>query len=93
MSELIDNRLDDIREIYDELATTNKIDPATKKLIQEFLEEMKKKEKYIEKDTEVIYKTFRAYSEHRVKILIYNNADKISKDLTILLDNSKNNIE
>ena len=93
MSELIDNRLDDIREIYDELATTNKIEPATKKLIQEFLEEMDKNEKYIERDTGVSYKTFRAYGEHRVKILIYNNADKISKDLTILLDNSKNNTE
>ena len=36
-------------------------------------------------------KNFRTYKEHKVKILIYNNLDKISKDLAIILDNQIDN--
>ena len=81
MTELIDERLENIREIYEELSDTKKIDDKTKKLIQEFLEQMDNTDKYIEQSTGVTYKNFRAYKEHKVKILIYNNLDKISKDL------------
>jgi len=81
MSELIDERLENIREIYEELTDTKKIDDKTKKLIQEFLKKMDDTDKYTEQSTGITYKNFRAYKEHKVKILIYNNLDKISKDL------------
>ena len=86
MNELIDERLGDIKDIYDELNDINKIDTKTKKLIQDFLHKMNNEEKYTEIETGTIYKNFRAYKEHKIKILIYNNFDKISKDLTIILN-------
>jgi hypothetical protein len=93
--ELVDERLENIREIYEELSETKKLDTRTKKLIQDFLEKMNDKTKYIE-DNGISYKNFRAYKEHKVKILIYNNSDKISKDLAIILEEplniNKNNI-
>ena len=86
MSELIDERLGNIKEIYEELNETNKIDTKTKKLIQDFLIKMNDENKYIEESSGKIYKNFRAYKEHKVKILIYNNLDKITKDLAIILE-------
>ena len=90
LKELIDERVSNLREIYEELATTNKIDDKTKYLIQQFLKKMDNDEKYIEECSGLTYKNFRAYKEQKVKILIYNNSDKISKDLAIILDDSFN---
>ena len=87
--ELVDERLENIREIYEELSETKKLDTKTKKLIQDFLEKMNDKTRYIE-DNGISYKNFRAYKEHKVKILIYNNSDKISKDLAIILEEPLN---
>jgi hypothetical protein len=84
--DLVAERLENIREIYEELSTTNKINDSTKKLIKEFLNKMTNEDKYIEDSEGTTYKNFRTYKEHRVKILIYNNTDKISKDLAIILD-------
>ena len=89
--ELVGERLDNIREIYEELTTTNKINHQTKKLIREFLDKMTHEDKYTEDTEGTTYKNFRSYKEHRVKILIYNNLDKISKDLAIILDKSLDN--
>jgi hypothetical protein len=50
-------------------------------------------EKYIEECSGLTYKNFRAYKEQKVKILIYNNSDKISKDLAIILDDSFNELD
>ena len=47
---------------------------------------MTNEDKYIESDTGITYKNYKSYKEYKVKILIYNNFDKISKDLTIVLD-------
>ena len=87
---------ENIREIYEELSETKKLDTRTKKLdtrtkklIQDFLEKMNDKTRYIE-DNGISYKNFRAYKEHKVKILIYNNSDKISKDLAIILEEPLN---
>ncbi len=46
--ELIDERLGNIKEIYEELNETNKIDPNTKKLIQDFMDKMDDDSKYID---------------------------------------------
>jgi hypothetical protein len=87
MTELIDERLGNIREIYEELSETNKIDNKTKTIIQDFLEQMDDTDKFID-DSGITYKNYRTYREHKVKILIYNNTDKITQDLAIVLDGS-----
>jgi len=87
MTELIDERLENIREIYEELSETNKIDNKTKTIIQDFLEQMDATDKFTD-DSGITYKNYRTYREHKVKILIYNNTDKITQDLAIVLDGS-----
>jgi hypothetical protein len=89
--DLVSERLENIREIYEELSETSKINDSTKKLIKEFLDKMTNEEKYTEDTENTTYKNFRTYKEHKVKILIYNNLDKISKNLAIILDKPFNN--
>jgi len=90
--DLVSERLENIREIYEELSETSKINDSTKKLIKEFLDKMIDEEKYIEDTENTTYKNFRSYKEHKVKILIYNNMDKISQDLAIILEKPFENI-
>ena len=88
MTELINERLEDIKEIYEELSATDKIDEKTKNIIQDFFKQIENNEKFIDEDSGITYKNYRAYREHKVKILIYNNSDKMTKDLAIVLDES-----
>lgn len=53
---------------------------------------MTTEDKYISMENDRSYKNFRTYKEYKVKILIYNNFDKISKDLAIILDKPFSNI-
>jgi hypothetical protein len=81
---------ENIKEIYDELSTTNKIDNSTKKLIQDFLNKMEDEEKHTDDADGTTYSNFKSYKQQKVKILIYNNVDKISCDLAVILDNTPN---
>jgi hypothetical protein len=90
MTEFIDERLGNIRELYEELSKTDKIDNKTKTIIQDFLEQMDATDKFID-ESGITYKNYRTYKEHKVKILIYNNTDKITQDLAIVLDDSFKN--
>ena len=82
LSDLIDERFQDIKDIYEEFNTTNKLDDYTKKKIEDFIDSMDKDEKF-KYDTKV-YKNYREYKKQAIKILIYDNFDKIIKDLTVL---------
>ena len=91
ISDLVDERLDNIKEIYDELSTTNKLDTNTKKLIQDFLNKIEdENNKHIDEYDKITYPNFKSYKEQKVKILIYNNVDRISRDLAVILDNTSN---
>lgn len=93
MSEFIDERLGNIKEIYEELDGTNKLDPQTKKLIQDFFDQMNDESKYVDQISGKTWKNFRTFKEHNVKILIYNNSDQNTKDLAIILGDTKNDID
>ena len=90
INELVDERLENIKEIYDELSTTNKLDSNTKKLIQDFLNQMEDDKKHTDDADGSTYLNFKSYKQQKVKILIYNNVDKISCDLAVILDNTVN---
>jgi hypothetical protein len=99
LEEIIMNRSIDIEAIYDELSDANKIDKKTKKIIQDFLDKMEENEKPFFDDTNTKFENFRSYKSHKVKILLYNNHDKITKDIQLLIsentekeDSQKNNI-
>lgn len=94
MSEFIDERLGNIKEIFEELDETNKIDPQTKKLINDFFTQMDDDEsKYTDQSSGKTWKNFRTFKEHNVKVLVYNNSDQNTKDLAIILGDKKINTD
>jgi hypothetical protein len=90
LDNVINNRVMDIEAIYDEIKTANKINDKTKKLIQDFLDKMENKETPFY-DNETKYDNFKSYKTNRIKILLYNNQDKITKDIAIMISNDDNN--
>ena len=90
-SDLLDNlimyRMMDLEEIYDELSSANKIDSKTKKLIQEFLDKMENEDIFVYDTVE--YPNYKSYKMNNIKILLYNNQDKITKDIAFLIGDIK----
>jgi hypothetical protein len=83
LDELFLYRILDLEAIYSELSNANKIDNRTKKIIQDFLDKLDDKSVYVEES--VKYADFKAYKQSMIKVLLYNNQDKITKDLASLL--------
>lgn len=85
LDDVVTHRITDIEEIYDELDSANKIDPKTKKIIQDFLDKIGNQETpYIYNETK--YENYRSYKINNIKILLYNNQDKITKDIALLVN-------
>ena len=92
LEDVVAHRVTDIEAIYDELQTANKIDAKTKKLIQDFLDRMGNDDAPFF-DNEVKYDNFKSYKINNIKILLYNNQDKITKDIALLIsDNAVDNV-
>jgi len=83
LDDVLTFRMIDIETIYDELSTANKIDSKTKKLIQEFLNKMDNEEPFSYGDVE--YPNYKSYKMNNIKILLYNNRDKMTKDIALLI--------
>jgi hypothetical protein len=83
LDDLVANRMMDIEAIYDELSSANKIDVKTKEVIQKFLNKMEDKDTYV--NDEVEYASFKSYKMNNIKIFLYNNQDKITKDIALLI--------
>ena len=82
LNDIINNRITDIEEIYDELSTTNKINEETKNLITKFLEKIQNDDaKFVDENENIIYDNYKSYKSNKIKILIYNNNQKISNEL------------
>ena len=93
---LLDNlimvRLTDIEAIYDELKTANKIDDRTKRIIQNFLDKMENTETpVIEND--VKYENYKSFKIDNIKILLYNNQDKITKNIALLISDDTTELQ
>jgi hypothetical protein len=84
-SDLIDNRVMDIEAIYDQLATANKIDDRTKEIIQTFLDKIQNyDEKFNNRENNQVFPNYKDYKINQIKILLYNNQDKITKDISLV---------
>ena len=82
--DVVSHRVTDIEAIYDELQTANKIDQKTKKLIQDFLDKISNEDTpFFDNDTK--YQNYKTYKINNIKILLYNNQDKITKDIALLI--------
>jgi hypothetical protein len=84
LEDVIMNRVMDIETIYDELQSANKINEKTKKLIQDFLDKMANNDEPFF-DNETKYENFKSYKTNNIKILLYNNQDRITKDIALLI--------
>jgi hypothetical protein len=89
LDDLMTYRIMDLEAIYDELSTANKIDSKTKKLIQTFLDKMENEEPFLYGEIE--YPNYKSYKMNNIKILLYNNQDKITKDIALLIGDNKEN--
>jgi len=86
LNELISNRVIVIEEIYDELSLTNKIGDYTKQKIKDFLIKINEDNKpFIDENEEIKYSNYKDYKINKIKILLYNNQDKITKDIASLI--------
>jgi hypothetical protein len=92
LEDLVANRIMDLEAIYDEFATASKIDEKTKQLIQTFLEKLEETDVRFTDDA-AVYSSYRDFKKHRIKILLYDNHDKISKDIALLIGDRISSLE
>ena len=85
LDDIISNRVTDIQDIYDEYKTTNKIEEKTKKVIQDFLDKMENQQEPFY-DNETKYDNFKTFKTDKIKILLYNNQEKMTNDIATMID-------
>ena len=84
LNDLINNRVMDIEEIYNELSEANKINIEIKTKIKNFLEKIQNEEnKFTDHNENITYDNYKDYKINKIKILLYNNNDKITKDIAL----------
>jgi hypothetical protein len=92
LNDLVTYRITNIEEIYDKLSIKNKIDDRTKELIQKMLDKIHDEDlPYYDYDEEVKYTNYKSYKMNNIKILLYNNHDKMTKDISTLFSNDSVN--
>jgi len=88
LGDLINHSVFDIEAIYDELSEANKIDDYTKNIIQKFLDKIQDENTpFLDQEEEQNYDNYKKYKIDKIKILLYNNQDKITKDIALLISN------
>ncbi len=86
---LIDIRMYDLETIYDELLEKNKLDDKTKDIIEKFINKLNDdKSKYTDEEGH-IHETYKNYKINEIKLILYNNQDKIINDISLLLTTSE----
>jgi hypothetical protein len=90
LNDIVTYRITDIEEMYDELTLTNKIDDRTKELIQQMLAKIHDENiPFYDYNEEIKYSNYKSYKMNNIKILLYNNHDKMTKDIAMLFSNEK----
>ena len=85
LNSLIDCRVSDIEIIYNELVENNKLDKNTKDMVEKFINRINNDNfKYNDYDG-VQHETYKHHKINEVKVLLYNNQDKITNDISLIL--------
>jgi len=85
LNSLINYRLDDLEVIYNDLLVKNKLDEKTKECIEKFINKINYDEnKYIDYDGKQ-HENYKQYKINEIKVLLFNNHDKITNDISLLL--------
>jgi hypothetical protein len=88
LNSLIGYRLDDLEVIYNDLIERNKLDENTKDIIEKFINKINyDQSRYTDYDGKE-HDNYKEYKINEVKILLYNNQDKITNDISLLLTTS-----
>ena len=85
MNTLVDGKLFDLDVIYNDLLEKNKIDEKTKNCIEDFINRIHNND---EKFTDIDGKQHEDYKHYKIseiKLLLFNNQDKITNDISLLL--------
>ncbi len=85
MNSLVDGKLFDLDIIYNDLLEKNKIDEKTKNCIEDFVNRIQYND---EKFTDIEGKehpNYKHYKISEIKLLLFNNQDKITNDISLLL--------
>jgi hypothetical protein len=85
LNSLINYRLDDLEVIYNDLIEDNKLDEKTKDIIEKFVNKINYSDsKFTDSDGKE-HETYKQYKINEIKVLLYNNQDKITNDISLLL--------
>lgn len=85
LNSLVDFRMGDLEVIYNEFLENNKIDERTKNCIENFINRINyNTDKYLNTDG-VEHENYKQYKINEIKILLFNNQDKITNDISLLL--------
>jgi hypothetical protein len=94
IADIIDYRIYNLSEIYDEMENGNKIDARTKAVLQRFMDRCDSEDPF-EDDHGIKYPNYKEYKKDCVKILLYNNHERITKDIASLIQDpeSEDNVQ
>jgi hypothetical protein len=89
LKDLIYDRVNDIEVIFNEISNSSKIDDKMKSIIQKFLDKIHDDElKFKDENENKTFDNYFEYKKDKIIILLYNNQDKITKDITLLFAKS-----
>jgi len=88
LNKLVANRLGDVEEIYNEFDENNKLTDSNRKIMSRFFFKFVDEDKpYIDESANnKEYKNYIDYKVNKVNNLLFNNQDKIIKDVTLAIE-------
>jgi hypothetical protein len=85
LNSLVDYRLGDLEIIYNDLLIKNKIDEKTKDIIEKFINKINSDDsKFIDYEGKN-HDNYKEYKINEIRMLLFNNQDKISNDISLFL--------
>jgi hypothetical protein len=85
LNSLVDNRVGELEIIYNSLLSKNKIDDVTKDIIENFINKINSDDsKFIDCEGKN-HDNYKQYKINEIKMLLFNNLDKISNDISLFL--------
>jgi len=93
LNKLVANRLGDVEEIYNEFDENNKLTDSNRKIMSRFFIKFVDEDKpYIDENANnKEYKNYNEYKINKINNLLFNNQDKIIKDITLAIENDNKN--
>lgn len=86
LESLIDNRVIDLETIYDDVNITNNINNKTKEIIENVIEKINNTDqKYSNENFNKTFENYKEYKMDEIKVLLFNNRNKMMEDISIIL--------